>query len=443
MATGFSDTSVSVSPPFCFNDCFLEHTFLWKDGALTDLGGLPGVAISGSGPNYINAKGVVAGVAFNGGIDTVMGLPQFDAVVWKDGQIIDLGTFGGPLSYAAAINDRDEAVGFALNDTPASFDLGSSCQNFPMPNQMRAFIWRNGVKQDLGTLGGTDSCALFINQRGQAAGHSFTNSIVNPSTGSPTIHPFLWDDEKMIDLHTLGGTLAFASGLNNHGQVAGASTLATDQKFHAFLWDNGELMDLGSLGGQLLETIGFSEAGELVGQAQLSDLATIHAFLAKKGGITDLGTQDADPCSVAISINAKSQVVGSSTDCSSYQHAFLWEDGHMTDLNAFVPSGSDLVLTVATFINDRGEIAAQGVVSNGDLRAVLLIPCDENHPKVEGCDYSLVDVNASRSISARTPTVQNRAAKNLSLPDTASLMMRSLRRRMMPWSRSLGAPTQK
>ena len=67
VATGFSDTSVSVSPPYCFNDCFLEHTFLWKDGALTDLGGLPGVAISGSGPNYINAKGVIAGIAFNGG----------------------------------------------------------------------------------------------------------------------------------------------------------------------------------------------------------------------------------------------------------------------------------------------------------------------------------------------------------------------------------------
>ena len=50
-------------------------------------------------------------------------------------------------------------MGFALNATPDSFDLGDFCQNYPMPNQMRAFIWRDGIKKDMGTLGGTDSCA--------------------------------------------------------------------------------------------------------------------------------------------------------------------------------------------------------------------------------------------------------------------------------------------
>jgi uncharacterized membrane protein len=114
IAAGTADTSTPVNAPLCFIDCFLIHTFLWKDGSQTDLGGLPGVAIPGSQPNYINEKGVVAGTAFNGGVDDVMGVPQFDGVIWKDGQIIDLGTFGGLFSYAAAINDRDEAVGFAL-----------------------------------------------------------------------------------------------------------------------------------------------------------------------------------------------------------------------------------------------------------------------------------------------------------------------------------------
>ena len=171
MVTGTADTSIAVSPPFCFNDCFLEHAFLWQNGVLTDLGGLPGVTISTSGSNDINAKGVVAGLAFTGPVDPVADFPEFDAVVWKDGQIIDLGTFGGTFSYANAINNQDQAVGFALNTTPDSFDLGDVCENFPMPTQMRAFIWHNGVKQDLGTLGGTDSCALYVNERGQAAGH--------------------------------------------------------------------------------------------------------------------------------------------------------------------------------------------------------------------------------------------------------------------------------
>jgi probable HAF family extracellular repeat protein len=241
---------------------------------------------------------------------------------------------------------------------------------------------------------------LFINERGEAAGHSFTTSIINPSTGFPTIHPFLWDDEQMLDLHTLGGTLAFANGLNNRGQVAGASTLAGDQEFHAFLWDKGKLVDFGSLGGFLVDVIGFNEAGEMVGKADLPGSATHHAFLAKDAKMLDLGTQDGDPCSFAVAINSKQQIVGASTDCSNPLHAFLWENGQMIDLNAFVPASSTLALTQATFINDGGEITAEGVLPNGDQRAILLIPCDENHPDIEACDYSLVEESAIATTQA-------------------------------------------
>jgi probable HAF family extracellular repeat protein len=388
VASGFADTPTALNSPFCLIDCFVTHTFLWKDGIMADLDALP-ESNPGSAPNDINAKGVVTGLSYNGGTTPVFGgLPLFDAVVWKDGQIIDLGTFGGLLSYGAELNDHDQVAGFALNTTPASFDLGSFCQNFPMPTQMRAFIWDRGVKRNLGTLGGTDSCALFINDRGQVAGNSFTNAIVNPGAfGVPTIHPFLWDGDEMRDLGALGsGTVATANGINNRGQVAGASNLADDLTFHAFLWDDGKLNDFGSLSGDFVEVIGLNDEGEIVGKAQLSGVLTLHAFLAKNGKMMDLGSQDGDPCSAAISINAKSQIVGYSDDCSlNNAHAFLWENGHMTDLNAFVPSSSALTLTMATTINDRGEITAEGVLPNGDQRAILLIPCDESERDSEGC----------------------------------------------------------
>src|ERR1700680_4280395 len=55
-ATGSADTSAVLNPPFCLIDCFVTHTFEWKEGIMTDLGALPG--IGASGPNDINAGGV-------------------------------------------------------------------------------------------------------------------------------------------------------------------------------------------------------------------------------------------------------------------------------------------------------------------------------------------------------------------------------------------------
>jgi probable HAF family extracellular repeat protein len=69
------------------------------------------------------------------------------------------------------------------------------------------------------------------------------------------------------------------------------------------------------------------------------------------------------------------QVVGFSDDCTANTSAFLWENGSPVDLNTLVisnPFGAQLI--IALIINERGEIAAQGVLPNGDLHAFLLIP---------------------------------------------------------------------
>jgi hypothetical protein len=66
----------------------------------------------------------------------------------------------------------------------------------------------------------------------------------------------------------------------------------------------------------------------------------------------------------------------------------------MVDLNTLIPSHPDLQLTRALYINDRGEIAVQGNFSTGVIHALVLIPCDENHPDVSGCDYSLADASS-------------------------------------------------
>src|SRR5205809_7533459 len=70
--------------------------------------------------DFINANGVVTGISQDGAINPITGLLEFDTVVWKDGQIINLGTFGGNWSYANATNNRGQVAGFALNTTPDS-----------------------------------------------------------------------------------------------------------------------------------------------------------------------------------------------------------------------------------------------------------------------------------------------------------------------------------
>ena|ERR1700676_2049013 len=88
--------------------------------------------------------------------------------------------------------------------------------------------------------------------------------------------------------------------------------------------------------------------------------------------------------------------------------AFLWENRSMVDLNTLISPNSSFYLYWAPFIDDRGEIGGYGSLANGDTHAVLLIPCDENHPRVLGCDYSLVDA-AAASRKSLVPAVQQPA----------------------------------
>ena len=128
----------------------------------------------------INNYGEIAGQSSTSEFDPLLGVNQMRAVVWKDGNIEDLGTFGGNESGASSINNRGQVAGFALNDIPDPYSiLGYFFLGSQNSTQTRAFIWRDGVMHDLGTLGGNDAQAFpgYINDRGQVSGISYTNTI--------------------------------------------------------------------------------------------------------------------------------------------------------------------------------------------------------------------------------------------------------------------------
>ena len=378
--TDIPDPNYPNTSGFFPADGFIAHAFQWRDGVLTDLGALPGG--NNSFANWISTNGLIVGASENGLFDPTFGAPEADAVLWKDGKILDLGTLGANFSLASAVNNRGQVVGHTVNT------VTDQCQPYSQPFCQRAFLWQYGAMQDLGTLGGPEAIALFVNKRGQVAGWALTDSNPNPTTGFPTQHPFLWENGTMKDLRTLGGTAVMIGDLNNRGQVVGASYLEGDVASHPFLWDRGVLTDLGTFGGSFGYAESVNDAGHAVGTAFFPGDQIFHAALWRNGVMTDLGTVDGDPKSGAFHINSKDQVVGNSANLSGeWVHAFLWEDdGPMIDLNRLVRSGSKVQLVSADDINDHGEITALGKLPNGDTRAFLLIPCDADHSGERECE---------------------------------------------------------
>lgn len=395
---GWADTADhDPYDPDCFFDCFVTHAAEWRHGVLHDLGALAdGVS---SAAIAVNANGLIDGVSENGEIDPLTGFPKIFAVVWKNGKIINLGSFGGNQSATGGVvSNNGYVVGGALNDVldPLANDFSLNFMFVPAATQCHAFLWRgDSGLQDLGTLGGPESIAGGVNERGQVSGQSYTNSIVNSVTGLPTLDPFLWENGRMTDIGSLGGNFGLANWMNSSGQVVGVSDLEGDLTFHPYVWGKGRpLRDLGTLGGDNGAAFSINDAGAVVGNADITGSQAHHAFLWQPGRpMRDLGTPDGDTCSTAYSVNSHMQVVGNSGICGIGGHAFLWENGGPpVNLENLVLPGSELEVSEADYINDRGEIVCSGFLPTGESHACLLIPTDE---------YAIGDGNERGGVAPR------------------------------------------
>ncbi|MBL1217982.1 MAG: hypothetical protein D8M59_10870 [Planctomycetes bacterium] len=181
------------------------HAFTWSNGTLTDMGVLD--PHPGSKGQEINNFGWIAGGsgAYN---------PIEMATLWKDGEIISLGTLGGDNSHAFGINDSGQVVGKAY---PI---LG---ENIRWP-----FIWQDGVMTALEIFPNAEDRggeAWDINNLGEAVGFAW------PDSGSQ--HAVMWTaDGTLVDLTP--DLFGQAHGINNLGEVAGFVEYA-----NAVIWRDG------------------------------------------------------------------------------------------------------------------------------------------------------------------------------------------------------------
>ena len=131
----------------------------------------------------------------------------------------DLGTLGGTTSQGRGINNKDwiSGIGRVRHDTA-----------------MHAFFQKNGLKIDLGTLGGPNSNTFSKpTMHGEVVGAAETS---NPDPlgedfcffGTHLIClAFVWQNGTMTALPTLGGNNGTADYINNHSQVAGLAENTT------------------------------------------------------------------------------------------------------------------------------------------------------------------------------------------------------------------------
>ena len=320
----------------------LAGSALSANYAVTDLGTLSGPIVYASG---VNDAGTVVGA------NVITPTAAMRGFSWAAGVQTDLGAPG---------LGNDQSHAFAINASGVIIGAGYSVHTI----SPQAFRFVGGVRQDLGAF-----TARAINTAGQIAG---AVPVVD-GTGMIFEHACAWNAGTLSDLGTLGGSSSTALGLDDSGRIVGGSFTTGDVAMHACLWQNGLRFDLGTLGGLTSQAYAVNGSGQIVGISDTPASGPAHAMLVTvdgAGGVlsrVDLGAP-AGSNSAAYAINGAGTIVG----VANY-HAAIWTSGTLTDLNTLIPAGSGWELQVASSISPGGRIAGWGT-HNGMYRAFILTP---------------------------------------------------------------------
>jgi probable HAF family extracellular repeat protein len=237
--------------------------------------------------------------------------------------VTDLGTLGGSNSAAYGISNRGWVTGLST-----------------LPDDVitHAILWRNGVLTDIGTPGLNSEAVLPFNERGQVAieGEDSTSDPLGEDFCGFGTHlgcpPFVWQNGTLIKLPTLGGNNGHASQINNHAEVAGVA-------------ENTSIDDT-------------CKVAECVEGPAICPFQVLESkpVLWKNGIPEELPTLNGDPDGAAILINDSGLAAGTSGQCIASAkealHAVLWENGNIIDLGNLGGSANHH----PQYINNPGQV---------------------------------------------------------------------------------------
>jgi probable HAF family extracellular repeat protein len=288
-----------------------DRAFLWADGQLTDLGTVSGYGQSRG--NALNSHDAVAG--------QILGAPYptsvFHASLYQNGTMTDLGSLIPPPSSFSqsqgwGINDRGQVVGYSealvngnlrghavlwdpilgMQDLTPTYNGVPDARAWAINNAgqvvgalgSHAFLYSNGVVQDLTNSTGISFSARDINEVGVIVGGQSTSISGNNIAYGQAV---LWQSGQAKLLGTLQGFGGSSlGGINDFGQSVGSvfnfnsSGITTAQD--AILYANSQILDLNSLipatsGWHLNYASGINNSGAIVGQGVVN--GQLHGFL--------------------------------------------------------------------------------------------------------------------------------------------------------------------
>ncbi|MHC4546356.1 MAG: GLUG motif-containing protein [Planctomycetota bacterium] len=353
-------------------------------------------------------------------------------------RIIDLGTLGGDDSSATYISNNGSIVGYsrttrigykyaALFDASGSGNnnnlgvlsgcsvsianyvnntsqaVGVSEEGYPTYDYHATLFDTTGNSQpiSLGTIGGPEGKAYSINDNGKIVGFSYPGD-----PGSTNPHATLFDESGAghnVDLGMIpGGHRSIAYSINDSNQIVGFVDMYRDDDNAVLFDETGDQNNI-SLGYGIAYSV--NNHGQVVGESS-DGIATIFDIKGAGNNIS-LGALPVYDNSKANCISDSGQIVGEayySSHSFKFSRAVLFDasgTGNNIDLNYLIEPQNGWELFEATGINEEGWIVGNGLNSDGEYRAFLLIPEPPKYGGGSGTPedpYQIRDANHMQAI---------------------------------------------